>query len=147
MQHFLQQLMNKKEIRAKIQQLKKSIPKGDKKRKKEVADEIAKLEQELNALTVNDGDGDLDSIEPKDLDTVSGPTNIAEDERQDLKDAMTQLNHTPEELKETVNGQKKPSRQQLRKVNILSKLNFIDEESSCNGKGNGRGTKGSVSCS
>lgn len=38
----------KKELQAKIQQLKHSIPKGDKKKKKEVTEQIAKLESELN---------------------------------------------------------------------------------------------------
>lgn len=36
-----------KELRARIQGLKKSVPKGDKRRKKEVAAEVAQLEQEL----------------------------------------------------------------------------------------------------
>ena len=38
----------KKELQAKIQNLKKTSSKGDKKKKKEVLDEIAKLENELN---------------------------------------------------------------------------------------------------
>ncbi|KAJ8951796.1 hypothetical protein NQ318_019769 [Aromia moschata] len=37
----------KKDLQGKVQGLKKSIPKGDKKKKKEVTDEIAQLEQEL----------------------------------------------------------------------------------------------------
>jgi len=37
----------KKDLFAKIQSIKKGIPKGDKKRKKEIADEIVKLENEL----------------------------------------------------------------------------------------------------
>ncbi|CAG9863334.1 unnamed protein product [Phyllotreta striolata] len=38
----------KKDLQAKIQSLKKSAPKGDKKKKKEITEEIARLELELN---------------------------------------------------------------------------------------------------
>lgn len=44
----------KKDLRAKIQALKKSVPKGDKKKKKEVQAEIAMLEAELELLTVKE---------------------------------------------------------------------------------------------
>ena len=44
----------KKELRAKIQALKKSVPKGDKKKKKEVQAEIAMLEAELEQLTIKE---------------------------------------------------------------------------------------------
>ena len=42
------QRKEKKDLQATIQGLKKTASKGDKKKKKEVAEEIAKLEQELN---------------------------------------------------------------------------------------------------
>lgn len=38
----------KKDLQSRIQSLKKSVPKGDKKKKKEVSEEIAKLEQDFN---------------------------------------------------------------------------------------------------
>lgn len=37
--------------------MKKSVPKGDKKRKKEVAVEIAVLEEEIKVLSLSDKDG------------------------------------------------------------------------------------------
>lgn len=39
----------RKDLQSKIQSLKKSVPKGDKKKKKEITEEIAKLEYDLNA--------------------------------------------------------------------------------------------------
>ncbi len=45
--HFSDMNNNKKQIIAKVQALKKSATKGDKKKKKEVAEEIAKLESEI----------------------------------------------------------------------------------------------------
>nr|CAI5817284.1 unnamed protein product [Callosobruchus analis] len=39
----------KKDLQAKIQGMKKSVPKGDKKKKKDILDEIAKLEADLDA--------------------------------------------------------------------------------------------------
>jgi paraquat-inducible protein B len=40
----------KKELRSQIQKLKKSVAKGDKKKKKEISTEIARLEKELEEL-------------------------------------------------------------------------------------------------
>lgn len=42
------QKIEKKELQAKIQQLKHSVSKGDKKKKKEIAEQITKLEAELH---------------------------------------------------------------------------------------------------
>ena len=38
----------KKDLQAQIQALKKSVPKGDKKKKKEITENIAQLEEDLN---------------------------------------------------------------------------------------------------
>jgi len=49
-----QQRKEKKDLQAKIQGLKKTASKGDKKKKKEVTEEIAKLEADLNAKHENE---------------------------------------------------------------------------------------------
>ncbi|CAG5118073.1 unnamed protein product, partial [Candidula unifasciata] len=60
----------KKELQAKILKLKHSVTKGDKKKKKEVADEIAKLEAELEAQH----NEQLANIKPKSEETVTEKT-------------------------------------------------------------------------
>ncbi|KAI3658846.1 hypothetical protein MP638_006561 [Amoeboaphelidium occidentale] len=57
-----------KEIRAKIQQLKKSVPKGDKKKKKEVAEEVAKLEEALAQLQMEKHEPRTEKATPDDTD-------------------------------------------------------------------------------
>ncbi|KAK3739773.1 hypothetical protein RRG08_028212 [Elysia crispata] len=67
----------KKELQAQIQKLKHSVPKGDKKKKKEVTDQIAKLEAEQVARhehevsTFTQDDESKERGEGESIDTVS----------------------------------------------------------------------------
>jgi OTU domain-containing protein 6 len=54
----------RKDLQSKIQSLKKSVTKGDKKKKKEVAEEIVRLEQELDARQSSE----LQAVNPNDMD-------------------------------------------------------------------------------
>lgn len=80
----------RKELHSKIQSLKKSVPKGDKKKKKEVTEEIALLEKELedriarelNELKSND---ETPTIEDKDCENII-ENNTPKDESGDNTD-------------------------------------------------------------
>ncbi|XP_056644415.1 deubiquitinase OTUD6B [Diorhabda carinulata] len=76
--------LEKKELQAKIQSLKKSIPKGDKKKKKEITEEIAKLELELDQKHNKELSENNFSTEPLNSSTENGEENeIVEDQEVD----------------------------------------------------------------
>ena len=64
-----------KELRAKIQQLKKSATKGDKKRKKEVGVEVERLERELEERHEREKKEHLEETETKSQTNAAEKTN------------------------------------------------------------------------
>ncbi|GJQ69896.1 hypothetical protein Trydic_g22439 [Trypoxylus dichotomus] len=75
----------RKDLQAKIQSLKKAAPKGDKRKKKEIADTIAQLEK------------DLDDKQSKELNMV-GRTCISNEESEQSNDNMEELNEEQSEV-------------------------------------------------
>lgn len=65
----------KKDLQSKIQSIKKSVPKGDKKKKKEITDEIAKLELELDEKHKNELDENKFSILPTEENSIEQTEN------------------------------------------------------------------------
>ncbi|XP_064393536.1 deubiquitinase OTUD6B-like [Halichondria panicea] len=97
-----------KELRAKIQGLKKAVPKGDKKRKKEATAEITKLEEEFKKL---------ENLKV----TLDVPEDVASEET-DVSSAQELLNAVSLDEKQEVGvgtGSKKKSKAQKRKEKKL----------------------------
>lgn len=104
-----------KELQAKIMGLKKSVPKGDKKKKKQVTEEIAELEEEQKKRHANE-------ITAASAGESSGPAEgtaaATEDENSSVNDlakgvSEVSLDEEPKSIYNTTD--KKPSKQQLRR--------------------------------
>lgn len=107
----------RKELQAKIQAIKKSVPKGDKKRKKESNEEIAKLESELNQRHEE---------EIKALQSTS----IQEEEELAAKLDDTSLNDKPETGSETRVSKAQRRREKKAALNRERDQRIAEEEAS-----------------
>lgn len=82
----------KKDLQAKIQGMKKSVPKGDKKKKKEIADEIAKLEDDLEKRHSEE----LKTVQSSNIETITSevtvkePEVIEENDEEDSRETISQ---------------------------------------------------------
>lgn len=113
----------KKELQAQIQQLKHSIPKGDKKKKKDVVAQIAVLESELDAKHEQElqvfGDQDLSTTNEDVISEAVTELSVG-CESESLK--STGANPTPDE-----SAVKKPTKAQRRKVKKVHKAQQREE--------------------
>lgn len=99
--------LEKKELLAECQRLKHGVPKGDKKRKKEIGEKIAQMEAELDA-----------KHQQELLALNANATNTTETSVEEVTDAFLTLDASELEIKdevEMVKQQKKPSKAQKRR--------------------------------
>lgn len=115
-------------IAGKIQQMKKNVSKSDKKKKKELADEVAKLEAELEQRHKLE----LDTFRPKRMDlpdTTMPPT--VEETASEIgdDDAHSEVPGTPKMSKARRRREKKETEEKERKKRIEAETEELTESS------------------
>lgn len=117
-------------IAGKIQSLKKSIPKGDKRKKREVTSEITKLEQEMKTLENMKARMDTSS-QRGDGDVTIATKEAVEDDVSDIQERLGGADLDGEQEVGVVTGNRKKSRAQKRKVSLEIVMKYPSYNTIC----------------